>query len=72
MRLAVADTCLDVVAAFEPSYMTAPLPDDAQGRISAAAYRQIMELSESATVVACGPGLGCSPELDRIGRSSLS
>ena len=28
VRLAVPQSCLDTVAAFEPSYMTFPLPDD--------------------------------------------
>ena len=58
VRLAVPERCLDIVAGFEPSYMTAPLPDDAAGRIAAAAYERIVELAETATVVACGPGLG--------------
>ncbi len=66
VRLAVADCCLDVVAALEPSYMTAPLPADVQGRIAAAAYKPIMELAKSATWVACGPGLGRSPELREL------
>jgi NAD(P)H-hydrate epimerase len=66
VRLAVADSCLEVVAALEPSYMTAPLRADTQGRISAAAYGPIMKLSESATVVALGPGLGRSPDLNAL------
>src|SRR5262245_37631929 len=37
VRLAVADCCLETVAGFEPSFMTAPLPADADGRIAAAA-----------------------------------
>lgn len=66
VRLAVPDVCLDVIAAFEPSYMTAPLPNDAEGRIALAALERIVELAASATVVACGPGLGRSPDLDRL------
>ena len=34
VRLAVADRCLETVAGYEPSYMTAALPDDVDGRIS--------------------------------------
>jgi NAD(P)H-hydrate epimerase len=66
VRLAVAAGCLDVVAGFEPSYMTAALPEDNTGRISARAYARIVKLAESATVVACGPGLGRSPGLEQL------
>ncbi len=66
VRLAVADRCLEMVAAHEPSYMTAALPDDIHGRISGAARTRIVELAQAATVVALGPGLGRSPDLDRL------
>jgi len=66
VRLAVADRCLETVAGYEPSYMTAPLPDDIHGRISGAAHTRIVELAQSTTVVAIGPGLGRSPDLDRL------
>ena len=58
VRLAVADRCLETIAGYEPSYMTAALPDDVEGRISGAAHTRIVELAQSATVVALGPGLG--------------
>ena len=57
---------LDTVAGFEPSYMTVPLPADAAGRIAAGAFDRIVELAEPATVIACGPGLGRSFDLDQI------
>jgi len=66
VRLAVPDVVLDTVAGFEPSYMTTPLPSDAAGQIGAGAFDRIVELAESATVVACGPGLGRSLELDQL------
>ena len=66
VRLAVPDVCLDTVAAFEPSYMTVPLPADAEGRLAADAFDKIAETAEAATVVACGPGLGRSAELDTL------
>ena len=66
VRLAVPDCCLDLVASFEPSYMTVPLPSDKDGRIAAAAYERICELAEAATVVACGPGLGRSHDLEEL------
>jgi ADP-dependent NAD(P)H-hydrate dehydratase len=66
VRLAVPDRCLDAVAAYEPSYMTAALRDDNHGRISGNAHGQIVELARQATVVAIGPGMGRSPELDQL------
>jgi NAD(P)H-hydrate epimerase len=64
--LAVPDRCLETVAAYEPSYMTAPLPCDVAGRISGAAHARIVALARAATVVAIGPGLGRSPDLERL------
>ena len=66
VRLAVPEVVLDSVAAFEPSYMTIPLPCDAAGRITAAALEHIAELARPATVVALGPGVGRSAELDQL------
>jgi NAD(P)H-hydrate epimerase len=66
VRLAVPEPCIDTVASLEPSYMTTPLPADPAGRIRAAAEKKILELAESATIVACGPGLGRSAGLDRL------
>ena len=66
VRLAVPDTCLDTVARFEPSYMTSPLVADAGGRILSGARGQIERLSEAATAVALGPGLGRSSDLDSL------
>lgn len=66
VRLAVPDLCLDAVAGFEPSYMTAPLPSDPAGRISLEARQIIIELAAAATVVACGPGIGRSPGLNAL------
>jgi NAD(P)H-hydrate epimerase len=63
VTLAVPDVCLDVVASFEPSYMTVPLPCDERGRLSVAAQEQLAELADAATCIACGPGLGRSPRI---------
>lgn len=68
VRLAVPDVCLDTVARFEPSYMTAPLPSDQAGRIALDARPRIAELAKAATVVACGPGMGRSLGLDALVR----
>lgn len=66
VRLAVAEPCLPIVAGYEPSYMTIGLPADDEGRISAAALSRIAQWAEQATVVALGPGLGRSSELDDL------
>jgi len=66
VRLAVPDVCLGIVASFEPSYMTIPLPADGEGRIAAEAWGKIMESAEWADVVALGPGLGRSEGLDGL------
>ncbi|HVU88652.1 MAG TPA: NAD(P)H-hydrate dehydratase [Pirellulales bacterium] len=68
VRLAVADSCLDTIAAYEPSLMTSPLACDAEGRIAGAARARLTELTKpsAATVVACGPGLSRSSDLDEL------
>ncbi len=60
VTLGVPDVCSDVVASFEPSYMTVPLPCDERGRLNVAAQEELAELADSATCLACGPGLGRS------------
>jgi ADP-dependent NAD(P)H-hydrate dehydratase len=66
VRLAVPDVCLETVAGFEPSYMTLPLPSDSTGKISAKATSQIIELSSADSVLAIGPGLGRSDDLNQL------
>ncbi|MGE3408362.1 MAG: NAD(P)H-hydrate dehydratase [Pirellulales bacterium] len=66
VKLAVPDAVTSVVAAYEPSYMTANLPCDDSGCFSQAARQPLLELASGATAVACGPGLGRSGELTAI------
>jgi ADP-dependent NAD(P)H-hydrate dehydratase len=66
VRLAVAFSSQDVVAGFEPSYMTVGLPCDEAGRIRLAARDTVAELAEKSTAFGCGPGLGRSAELDEL------
>lgn len=66
VQLAVPAPCLAMVASFEPSYMTTPLPADEQGRIEASAQSRLIELAEAANIVALGPGLGRSAGIDRL------
>jgi ADP-dependent NAD(P)H-hydrate dehydratase len=62
VTLAVPRTIQDVVAGFNPSYMTQALPDDGE-RIDRRAAKDVLSLAESVTAVALGPGLGRSGAL---------
>lgn len=64
--LAVPDSLLAIVATANPCYLTAPLPQDEHGRISRAAEAEIRRLATTCDVVALGPGLGRSPDLDAL------
>jgi len=66
VTLAVPDICQDVVASFEPSYMTVGLPSDGEGRLAASAEGRIVDRAEQSTAMALGPGLGSSSELERL------
>ncbi|MCE9548686.1 MAG: NAD(P)H-hydrate dehydratase [Planctomycetia bacterium] len=66
VTLAVPDVCLDTVAGFEPSYMTAPLKADGAGRLAAEALDEIKHLVIRADVIVCGPGLGRSESLTEL------
>jgi ADP-dependent NAD(P)H-hydrate dehydratase len=63
VRLAVPEGILPIVAAANPCYTTAPLPQDADGRLSAAALPQLRELVIGNSIAAIGPGLGRSADL---------
>ncbi|MHB0955872.1 MAG: NAD(P)H-hydrate dehydratase [Pirellulaceae bacterium] len=69
VTLGVPDVCLETVAAFEPCVMTVPLPCDAQGCLTAAAELSIQPWLARADVLACGPGMGRSPDVTRYVRS---
>jgi NAD(P)H-hydrate epimerase len=66
VKLAVPDSSLEVVARFEPSYMTVPLPCDKLGRIKLTAKEVLASQLDEATIVACGPGLGRSKDLTEL------
>ena len=61
--LAVPAGILPIVAGYEPSYLTIPLPDDADGRSNRLAQESLESPIEQADVIACGPGLGQSDDL---------
>src|SRR5438094_529396 len=66
VRVTVPESVLPLVAVGNPSFMTAPLPEDGQGRLSAAARDELLELARANTVLAVGPGLGRSSELTEL------
>ena len=64
VRVATSAEVQPVVASFEPSYMTYPLPSGEDGLIDFLGSRPTFErLVEPADVIAVGPGLGQSDDL---------
>jgi hypothetical protein len=59
VTVATPRSCLAVVAAMAPEYMTEPLDETAAGTIDYAAVDRILDLT--ADIIAVGPGLGQSP-----------
>ncbi|MGE4001376.1 MAG: NAD(P)H-hydrate dehydratase [Planctomycetaceae bacterium] len=55
-----------IVAGYEPSYLTIPLPEDADGRISESALSELRHRLPTMQAVAIGPGLGQSDGLERL------
>src|SRR5215471_6654496 len=66
VTIAAPAACLDVVGGFEPSYMTAPLACDDQGRLAQAAHRRIVELAAKCTSIGCGPGMQLTEDVDYL------
>ena len=54
------------VAASNPCYTTAPLPQDDDGRLAGRAEAPLLALVEANTVTALGPGLGRSPAVTAL------
>ncbi|ADB18500.1 carbohydrate kinase, YjeF related protein [Pirellula staleyi DSM 6068] len=68
VRLAIPEPIANLVASFEPSYMTVSLPTDDGVRGSIRAYHELVKEIEWADVVAIGPGLGQSKDLAQLVR----
>jgi NAD(P)H-hydrate epimerase len=67
VRVACPAEVQSTVAGFEPSYMTYPLPSNEEGLIELGRARPILErLIAPADVVAAGPGLGQSEEIQQL------
>ena len=65
-RVLCPDAIQDTVAGYDLEYDTIGAPCDARGRLTVDALDLIMEEASKATVVAVGPGLGRSEELDDL------
>lgn len=69
VRVASAAEVQPTVASYEPSYMTYPLANDADGFVQFEANRGALEtLLDKADVLAMGPGLGQSDEIRALVR----
>jgi NAD(P)H-hydrate epimerase len=66
VKAAVPQGILPVVAAANPCYLTAPLPEDAEGRIHKAAVAPLLDQLHGQTATVLGPGLGQSPDLPDV------
>jgi ADP-dependent NAD(P)H-hydrate dehydratase len=66
VKAALPAEIVPIVAAGNPCYTTAALPQDAEGRIAWSAFKALASLSEAHDVVAVGPGLDRSAELSAL------
>jgi ADP-dependent NAD(P)H-hydrate dehydratase len=66
VTVAVPAGVLPIVAAVEPSYLTLPLPEDEEGRISRGALERLDHVATRPSALAVGPGIGQSAELTGI------
>jgi NAD(P)H-hydrate epimerase len=63
VTVAVPEEILPIVAAGNPCYLTAPLAQDKEGKVSNLAQGRILGLAQGNDVVAVGPGLERSTEI---------
>jgi ADP-dependent NAD(P)H-hydrate dehydratase len=66
VRVATPEEMLPIVAAGNPCYMTAALPQDEQGQLAGGAEAALLSFAQANDVVAAGPGLGRSPALTAL------
>jgi hydroxyethylthiazole kinase-like uncharacterized protein yjeF len=64
VTVAVPQEILAIVAAGNPCYLTAPLPNDIEGKLPIVA--KVLDLARVNDVAAVGPGLGRSDEISRL------
>jgi len=58
VRVACPREVYPVVAAYEPSYLTWPLPQNEDGTASETAFDELLELAAQNDIIVVGPGLG--------------
>jgi ADP-dependent NAD(P)H-hydrate dehydratase len=66
VSVAVPEGILPIVASANPCYMTAPVPQDDQGRFAAKATAELLALVTGNDVLALGPGLGRGPGVTEV------
>jgi NAD(P)H-hydrate epimerase len=66
VRVALPAEILPIVAAANPCYLTAPLPQDDRGLLSRQAQPELLALARANQVVALGPGLGQSDAITEL------
>lgn len=71
VRVAVPAGILPIVASANPCYLTAPLPEDSDGRVSAEAEEPIVQLMDGWDVAAVGPGFGRGPGVASVVHAAL-
>jgi NAD(P)H-hydrate epimerase len=69
VTVATPESCLPIVAAMAPEFMTEPMPECAAGSVLASGLERILQLSHD--VIVCGPGLGRTPDVGRFVRGLL-
>ncbi len=69
VTVATPRCCLPVLAALGPVFMTVDLPDDSAGTLDASGVDRLLELEHD--VIACGPGLGRTPQVAQFVRALL-
>lgn len=63
LRIATPESCLPMIASFDPCYMTIPVAQDEAGRMTLGAREQLKSLAQSSTAIGIGPGMGQSDDL---------
>ena len=69
VTVATPRSCLPLVAASSPVFMTLELPDGSNGTLDASGLETLLEQEHD--VIACGPGLGRTPEVAQFVRTLL-
>jgi len=64
--VAAPRSIVPIVTGIEPAYLTVPLPETDDGRISGKAEAELLERAASCDAVALGPGIGRSKKLGQL------